>query len=133
MAKSKFTKAKEITDKTKRAVLERQGNRSISGATLTLGNTEFHHVRPRSSSGVGYEWNIVAITSEEHRQLTDKVNVKFYGRDRYTWQEFDTLIKNHLKIYYPNWTYTKCKYQKGYEVEDYGIVGKFGKNYKSIK
>lgn len=133
MAKSKATKAKEVTEQTKRIVLERQGYRSISGATLKLGATEFHHVRPRSSSGVGYEWNIVALTSEEHRLLHDKKKIKYYDRDRWEYEEFETLIRNHLKINYPNWSYKACKYEKGYEVKDYGIVGKFRSNYKTIE
>lgn len=130
MTKSNFTKAKEVTNKTKRIVLERQNYKSISGVLLTIGNTEFHHVRPRSSSGVGYEWNIVALTIEEHKAVTDHTDIKFYGRKRWSYEKFNTLIKNHLKIHYPNWTYKACKYQKGYEVEDYGIMGKSGTNIK---
>ena len=108
---SKLTKAKEISETTKKIVLERQNNKSISGVPLTIQTADFHHVRPRSSSGVGYEWNIVAITREEHRLLHDKQDIKLYGRTRWTWQEFETLIKNHLKIKYHNWTWEKCKYQ----------------------
>lgn len=133
MAKSKFIKAKEVSDKTKRIVLERQNYKSISGATLTLGNTEFHHVRPRSSSGVGYEWNIVAITSQEHREYHDKNDITFYGKKRYKWKEFDTLIKNHLKINYPNWTYARCKYEKGWELKDYGLMVKTRTGIKPIE
>lgn len=121
MVKGKFTKAKEISDATRRLVLERQGFKSISGASLMLGNVEFHHVRPRSSSGVGYEWNIVALTFEEHRALHDKQDIYVNGRKRWTCDEFETLIKNHLKLKYHNWTYEKCKYQKYWEIDDYEI------------
>ena len=122
MPKSKATKVKEISLETKIKVLERQNQKSISGVSLLGNYTDFHHVRPRSDSGVGYEWNIVAITREEHRALHDKQDIKVYGRPRYTWQEFETLCKNHLKLHYANWTYEKCKYQKYKEESDYGIV-----------
>lgn len=121
--KGDYTKAKEISQTTKEKVLKRQNGRSISGAAL-LTQVEFHHVRPRSDSGVGYEWNIVALTPAEHRQLHDKVNIRVNGRDRYTWQEFETLCRNHLKIRYPNWTYDLCKYHKYWSEDDYGIMGR---------
>ena len=120
--KGDYTKAKEISQRTKEKVLKRQNNRSIGGELLT--SVEFHHVRPRSASGVGYEWNIVALTPQEHRNLHDKQNIKVYGRDRYTWQEFETLCKNHLKIHYPNWTYDLCRYRKYWSEDDYGIMGR---------
>lgn len=122
MAKSNLTKAKEISTETKIRVLERQKQRSISGESLMGKPVEFHHVRPRSASGVGYEWNIVAITPNEHRQYHDKVDITFRGKPRYSWSEFETLMKNHLKINYPNWSYEKCKYQKHWSENDYGIM-----------
>lgn len=122
MAKSKITKQKEITKETKQKVLARQNNKSVSGVYLTPYNTDFHHVIFRSDSGVGYEWNIVAITTEEHSLFHDKKKIKVYGRERYTWQEFDTLMKNHLKIKYPNWSEDKCKVNKYFSEEDYGVI-----------
>lgn len=121
MPKSNYTKAKEISLKTKENVLKRQSNKSISGASLYNNNVEFHHVVFRSSSGVGYEWNIVALTSDEHRALHDKNMIEVNGRVRYTNEEFEILIKNHLKIKYPNWSEDKCKYHKYWEEEDYEI------------
>ena len=121
MPKSNYTKAKEISLKTKENVLKRQSNKSISGASLYNSNVEFHHVVFRSSSGVGYEWNIVALTSDEHRALHDKKGIEVNGRVRYTWQEFNTLIRNHLKIKYPNWSEEKCKYHKYWKEKDYEI------------
>lgn len=122
MAKSKLTKVKEITGITKSKVLERQQYKSISKVALTPSNVDFHHVIYRSNSGVGYEWNIVAITKEEHRQYHDKQNIKVNGKDYYTWQEFETLMKNHLKIKYSNWGEDKCKYKKYWEEKDYEII-----------
>lgn len=121
MPKSNYTRAKEISLKTKENVLKRQSNKSISGASLYNSNVEFHHVVFRSSSGVGYEWNIVALTSDEHRALHDKQDINVNGRVRYTWQEFEILIKNHLKIKYPNWSEDKCKYHKYWKEDDYEI------------
>lgn len=111
----------EVSDKTKRAVLDRQKFMSISGATLFPSSTEFHHVVPRSASGVGYEWNIVALTFEEHRSYHDHQPIKVNGRVRFTWEEFDTLIHNHLKINYGGWSEKICKFQKYKEEEDYEI------------
>ena len=119
--KSKATLAKEISADTKQTVLERQGFRSISG--VALGSTaEFHHVIFRSGSGVGYEWNIVALTPEEHRLFHDKRDIPVNGRCRYSWIEFDILMKNHLKLWYDGWSEEKCKYHKYCEEEDYEVI-----------
>lgn len=117
--KSKLTKAKEITQETKKAVLERQHYRSISGVALTERNVEFHHVIYRSASGVGLSFNIVGITPEEHRCLHDHCDIKVNGRKRYSWIEFEILCKNHLKLHYPFWREEWCKFHKYWEEEDY--------------
>lgn len=127
MAKSKLTKAKEISQATKEKVLERQGNRSISGVALTPYNVNFHHTVYRSLSGVGYEWNVCAITAEEHRLFHDKQGIPVNGRPRYSWIEFDILMKNHLKICYEGWTEEKCKFHKYWSEEDYGVTRRKGK------
>ena len=120
--KSKLTKAKEISYETKCKVLDRQGNRSISGVFLSQYNTEFHHVIPRSASGIGYEWNIVAITSEEHRWYHDHANIRVNGKDRYTYLEFEILMKNHIKKMYIGWAEEKCKFRKYAEENEYGVT-----------
>ena len=122
MAKSKLTKAKEISQETKQKVLERQGFRSISGVALTNNNCEFHHVIYRSAEGIGFEWNIVAITFDEHRWLHDKQDIKVNGRNRYSWIEFEILCKNHLKLNYEGWTEQRCKYHKYWSEADYGVI-----------
>ena len=124
MAKSKLTKAKEISFETKQKVLDRQGNRSISGVYLAPYNVEFHHVIPRSASGVGYEWNIVALTKEEHRLYHDHCSIPVNGKERYTWLEFDILMKNHLKMRYEGWSEEKCKFRKYAEESDYKVTRK---------
>ena len=127
MAKSNLTKAKEISQTTKEKVLERQGYRSISGVALTPYNVNFHHTAYRSLSGIGYEWNVCAITKEEHRQFHDKKDIVVNGRPRYSWIEFDILMKNHLKICYEGWTEEKCKFHKYWSEEDYGVTRRKGK------
>ena len=120
--KSKLTKAKEISYETKCKVLDRQGNRSITGVMLSPFNVEFHHVVPRSASGIGYEWNICAITKDEHRWYHDHANIRVNGKDRYTYLEFEILMKNHLKKMYTGWAEEKCKFRKYAEEKDYGVV-----------
>lgn len=110
--KSNLTKAKEISQETKQKVLERQNGLSISGVWLGRG-VEFHHILHRSSQGCGEEFNIVGITPEEHRAYHDHQPIKVNGKVYYTWEEFDTLMKNHLKLRYNNWTLQGCKVRKG--------------------
>ena len=85
-------------------------------------NVEFHHVVPRSASGIGYEWNICAITKDEHRWYHDHANIRVNGKDRYTYLEFEILMKNHLKKMYTGWAEEKCKFRKYAEEKDYGVV-----------
>lgn len=117
-----------ISENTKKAVLERQNNLSIFGQWLGNG-VEFHHVCTSGlgEKGVGYEWNVVALNPQEHRAITDHKPIVINGRVRYSYEEAITLIKNHLKINYPNWCESKCKVKKGYKESDYGIKRKEGK------
>ena len=119
--KGDYKKAKDISVETKTKVLERQNFTSPSGVSLYGKEVEFHHVVPRSASGVGYEWNIVALTKQEHRELTDHQDITVNGKPYYTYKEFDTLCKNELKLNYYNWTEKGCKYHKGWEEKDYEI------------
>ena len=118
---SKFTQAKEISEETKKAVLERQGYRSVSNAYLNERTASFHHFVPRSSSGVGYEWNIIALTFDEHRAVTDVKPIKVNGRIRYTYDEFQTIMRNHLLLRYKNWSIENCKYKKYKTEQEYGV------------
>lgn len=119
--KGDYTKAKEISLETKEKVLKRQNYKSISGVSLSGKQIDFHHYVSRGCSGVGYEWNIVAITFDEHRRLHDGNNIQVNGRDRCTPQEFETLIHNHLIQKYKGWSKDKCKYHKGWKEEDYEV------------
>ena len=114
-------KEQEITDKTKEAVLKRQKNRSISGVYLQKGNINYHHFISVGASGVGYEWNIVALTPLEHRQLHDGSPITINDKPRYTNAEFKTLIRNHFILNYLGWSEKACKYKKGKKINDYGV------------
>lgn len=122
MAKGDFTKAKEISTKTKMNVLYRQKFKSLSGASLQNCTVDFHHFQERSSSGVGYEWNIIAMTRDEHRAIHDHKPIKRNGKDLYTYNEFQTLMHNHLVLNYLGWSVKKCKYHKGWEEKDYEVT-----------
>ena len=122
--KSEQTKTKEISRETKQIVLQRQHYKSISGVALTEQSAVFHHVIFRSQQGVGYDFNIVALTWEEHRLYHDHKNIVVNRKPRYTWEEFETLMKNHLKLNYNGWTEDKCKYKKYFDEKDYGITRK---------
>lgn len=123
MPKSKLTKAKEISQETKIKVLERQHNRSISGVALTPYNAEFHHYIYRSNSGIGMEWNIVGLTRDEHRWVHDHQPILVNGNKRFTWDEFQILMRNHLILHYEGWSEEKCRYVRNKTTaEDYGII-----------
>ena len=119
MSKSKITKLKEISEETKKTVMERQHYKSITGVALSDYNVNFHHVVGRGQEGVGLDFNIVAITFDEHRAYHDGRSIKVNGRDRYTNKEFETLMKNHLKLNYVNWSEDNCKIKKYWDEEDY--------------
>lgn len=112
----------DITDEEKQIVLKRQNYKSISGVWLgtNIHNCDFHHCinSGLGIKGVGFEWNLVAITRQEHMAIHN--HDKKIGR--YTYDEFITLIKNHLKLNYINWCEEKCKVKKGYTKEDYEIL-----------
>lgn len=124
MARGDFTKAKQISMETKRKVWERQKGRSIlSYLPISIEECCCHFVG-RGVSGVGYEWNIIGLTQEEHRLLDENKPIKVNGRDRYTNKEAQTLIRNHLILNYDGWALEKCKYHKYWEEKDYGIVAR---------
>lgn len=123
---ARYKEAKSITPETRKAVLERQGGTSISGRYLTEGTASFHHYVERSSGGVGYEWNIVALTFEEHRAVHDKrpILVDPYRSKQilYEHKRFVEKMREHLMENYINWSEDNCKYKKRLLEQDYGIV-----------
>lgn len=122
MAKSKQAKMKDISYKTKCEVLDRQGNRSLTGVYLSDWNVSYHHVIYRSNEqggGVGLAFNIVALTKEEHRWVHDHQPILVNGEKRYSWDEFNILMKNHLKLHYPHWSEEACRYHKYWDEQDY--------------
>ena len=120
----RYREAKQISVDTRRAVLERQNYKSISGRYLTEESASFHHYVERSSSGVGFEWNIVALTFNEHRAIHDHQPIKADGSKLvlFTYKKFIEKIVQHFKDNYENWSEDLCKFHKGWEIEDYGII-----------
>lgn len=124
--KGDFTKAKQITPKTKQKVFERQGGRSIlSKYPITVEMCCCHYVGKGEKSGVGYEWNIVGLTPEEHRQLDLNQPIKVGGRIRWTNEQAQTIIRNHLVQNYDGWSREKCSYHKYWKEEDYGVKRRY--------
>lgn len=74
--------------------------------------------------GVGYEWNVIALTPQEHAEYHNGGHITVFGRKRYTHKEFETLMRNHLILTHENWSEEKCKVHKGWEEENYGIKRK---------
>lgn len=111
---------KDITKETRESVRKRQENYSLTG--VYLNEAEFHHFVTRGSQGVGYEWNIVALTPLEHRQLHDGADITLPdGTKLFTNKAFKSFIRTHLKESYRGWSEDKCKVHKGWNKEDYHI------------
>lgn len=125
MAKGDFTKAKQITQKTKQAVYERQKGRSIlSGQPITISMCCCHFVGRGEKSGVGYEWNIVGLTPEEHMMLDQNRPLWIYKSNSVTKlenSEMHQMIEEHLKENYNGWSKEKCSYHKYWEEKDYEV------------
>lgn len=122
MAK-KVLEQTEITNDTRQIVYQRQKGFSPFGNWLGE-SCDYHHVvnSGLGVKGVGWEWNIIALTRLEHQAIHNHQPIKVGSVDRYTYEEAITLMKNHLKLHYPNWCEEKCKVHKGWEKEDYGIM-----------
>ena len=124
MAKSKQTKMKEISFKTKWDVMERQGNRSLTG--IYLSHPAFHHVVQRGSGrGVGIAFNIVALTYEEHDRFHQHLPITVHGEEM-SWLQFKLYMEDYLKRIYPHWSEEACNYHPGWDEQDYwdAIEGK---------
>ena len=113
----------DISNDTRQIVYERQKGFSPFGNWLGT-SCDYHHVvnSGLGVKGVGYEWNIVALTREEHRSIHDKQPIKVNGIKKYSYDEAITIIKNHLKINYIGWGEEKCKVHKGFDKEDYKVI-----------
>ena len=127
MAKSKQTKAHEISLETKKAVWERQNGKSIFAPyrTITVEMCCCHYVS-RANGGVGQEWNIFGCYQtawlDEHKafdgQLSDKEIKQITNLDR---EQMKIVVGNHLKKSYSGWSLDKCKYHKHWDWNDYEV------------
>ena len=122
MAKGDLTKAKQISPETKKKVWERQNGRSVvSGFPISVEMCCCHFIGRGEKSGVGYEWNVVGLTTDEHRLLDENKPLKINGRIRYSNAEMQTIIHNHLVENYEGWALAKCSYHKYWKEEDYDV------------
>lgn len=122
MPKSRQTKVKGITQATKEKVWRRQKGLSIlSNRPITVAQCCCHYIG-RGVRGVGYEWNIVGLTPEEHRLLDENKPIPVNNRKRWTNAEAQILIKNHLILNYIGWSEEACEYDKyKFSEEEYGV------------
>lgn len=71
---------------------------------------------------MGFEWNIVALTLEEHECIHNHRPVMMNGKVKYTYDEMQSLMRNHLLKHYVGWSEDKCKYKKWFEEKDYQVT-----------
>lgn len=100
MAKHRQTKACDISNATKEAVLIRDGGRCILCGSYD-GQPNAHYI-PRSHGGLGIEQNIVTLCPACHRQFDSTVDRPF----------IKMIISDYLRSKYPVWDESKLYYKK---------------------
>lgn len=100
----KRTRACSITAAVKKRVEERDGHRCIFCGKPGRGEA---HVIPRSHGGLGVEQNLITVCRACHFNLDDTVSRPFYLE----------LAKEHLKVFYPDWSADSVIYKKGLETK----------------
>ena len=115
---SKYTKAKSISLKTKYEVYDRQHGLSLlSGKPITLAQCCCHYLN-RGRGGVGFCWNIMALTTDEHRKFDLHQDI-----DGMSHEECCRIIEEHFKQHYVDWSIERCKYKKYCDdEEDYKML-----------
>ena len=98
--------------------MERQDGLSITGRSLGNG-VNYHHIVSKGSEGVGYEFNVIALTPDEHIAYHRGSAVLTEFKTIRNRKEFDQFIDDYMKNFYPNWSRSKCKYVPGWSEEDY--------------
>jgi len=99
MYKSKRSKATDIPKNVKLSVFERDGGRCIICGHR--GNPNAHYI-PRSDMGLGIEQNVVTLCEFCHHTYDNGSMRDEYGR----------LIRDYLKLQYPNWNEENLRYNK---------------------
>lgn len=100
MAKSKRSKATDISQKTKYEVWERDNHRCIfCGSPQAMPNA---HVISRAYSGLGVVRNIVTACMDCHRKMDQSTNRK----------AMIEFAKNYLKSIYEDWCEEELIYKK---------------------
>lgn len=101
MAKSKRTKACDISKAVKDRVWERDGHKCIiCGSYEAMPNS--HYIR-RSQGGLGIEENIVTMCQQCHRMYDQGPERKLIA----------SYTERYLRRCYPNWNPEKLIYKKG--------------------
>lgn len=101
--KHRQTKEKEIPEKVKEAVYERDNHRCIFCHKIVRKKHACCHFIPRSAGGLGIEENIFTACDNCHREQDNGLNTK----------EFDKKAKRYLKsIYGRDWKIEKLIYKK---------------------
>ena len=99
MAKSRRTKALDISPKVKQKVFDRDNGCCVYCGRPGMPNA---HFIARSHSGLGIEENILTLCVECHREYDQTIN-------RPKMREY---FKDYLKSKYPDWDETKLVYNK---------------------
>lgn len=99
MLKSKRSKACDISQKVKKAVLERDKYCIYCGRTNAMPNA---HYIPRSKGGLGIEQNIVTLCYNCHYNY-DMTDMR---------QHYKEYIRNYLMSKYPDWKEEDLIYRK---------------------
>lgn len=105
MAKSKRTKACEISPKVREAVEERDNHCCVfCGSPNARGES---HIVRRSQGGLGIETNILTVCRWCHRQFDE-------GKDK---ELYMNRAVSYMKEHYPGWNKNNQIYRKGMEYE----------------
>lgn len=122
--KSKRTKALEISYETKQMVWERQKGKSLFAPyrPITVEMCCCHYIS-RANGGLGEEWNIFGCYQtpwlNEHYMYDGQLNIG--NKLNVTREQMKTIVSNHLKRNYFNWSEQNCKYNKYKEIKDYEV------------
>ena len=101
--KHKQTKEKEISDKVKETVYERDNHRCIFCNKIVSKRCACCHFIPRSAGGLGIEQNIFTACDNCHREQDNGLHTK----------DFDREAKRYLKgIYKIKWKVEDLIYKK---------------------
>lgn len=116
---------RRINEITRQNVRKRQDFRSITGIWLGESGGHMHHFISRGRSGVGFEWNLILMTDDEHQQYHNGGLVRVNGTNIvYTHEEFTDKMRDYLISQYDGWSEERCRFHKFWEYKDYKVQRK---------